>query len=55
MNVTVGIYNVFIESVLFKDEETAIAVGYRPCGVCMKESIRSGKRRETDSLGGENL
>lgn len=23
--------------VFFKDEETAIAAGYRPCGVCMKE------------------
>ena len=23
--------------VFFQDEETAIAAGYRPCGVCMKE------------------
>lgn len=23
--------------VFFKDEETAIAAGYRPCGICMKE------------------
>lgn len=23
--------------VFFKDEETAIAAGYRPCGACMKE------------------
>ena len=25
--------------VFFKDEETAITAGYRPCGVCMKQSL----------------
>jgi hypothetical protein len=25
------------------DEETSIAAGYRPCGVCMKEAYRKGK------------
>lgn len=24
--------------VFFKDEETAIAAGYRPCGICMKQA-----------------
>ena len=26
--------------VFFKDEETAIAAGYRPCGICMKEKYK---------------
>ncbi|WP_019680697.1 hypothetical protein [Ruminococcus flavefaciens] len=29
--------------VFFADEETAIAVGYRPCGICMKEEYRKWK------------
>lgn len=29
--------------VFFKDEKTAIAAGYRPCGVCMKEAYRKCK------------
>ena len=29
--------------VFFKDEETAIAAGYRPCGVCMKEEYKKWK------------
>ncbi len=29
--------------VFFEDEETAIAAGYRPCGVCMKEEYRKWK------------
>ena len=31
--------------VFFKDEETAIAAGYRPCGICMKEAYREWKRK----------
>lgn len=33
--------------VFFEDEETAIAAGYRPCGVCMKEAYK--KWRESQS------
>lgn len=29
--------------VFFADEETAIAAGYRPCAVCMKEQYRAWK------------
>jgi len=29
--------------VFFADEETAVAAGYRPCGVCMKEAYRKWK------------
>jgi methylphosphotriester-DNA--protein-cysteine methyltransferase len=29
--------------VFFADEETAIAAGYRPCGVCMKEAYKKWK------------
>ena len=29
--------------VFFIDEETAIAAGYRPCGVCMKEEYKRWK------------
>ena len=29
--------------VFFADEETAIAAGYRPCGVCMKEAYKRWK------------
>ena len=29
--------------VFFKDEETAIAAGYRPCAVCMKEAYELWK------------
>ena len=29
--------------VFFSDEETAIAAGYRPCGICMKEEYRKWK------------
>lgn len=35
--------------VFFKDEETAIAAGFRPCGSCMRESYklwRAGKLEE---------
>ena len=29
--------------VFFADEKTAVAAGYRPCGVCMKEAYRKWK------------
>ena len=32
--------------VFFKDEETAQAAGYRPCGSCMKEQYKRWKRGE---------
>lgn len=31
--------------VFFKDEETAIAAGYRPCAVCMPEKYKEWKRK----------
>ena len=30
--------------VFFADEETAIAAGYRPCGICMKPQYREWKK-----------
>ena len=32
--------------VFFKDEETAVAAGYRPCGVCMKEEYKKWKSKQ---------
>lgn len=32
--------------VFFVDEETAIAAGYRPCGVCMKEAYKKWKSQQ---------
>lgn len=32
--------------VFFKDEETAIKAGYRPCGVCMKEAYKRWKEKQ---------
>ena len=32
--------------VFFADEETAIAAGYRPCGVCMKEAYKAWKESQ---------
>ena len=32
--------------VFFKDEETAIAAGYRPCGVCMKAEYKCWKEQK---------
>jgi hypothetical protein len=29
--------------VFFADEKTVIAVGYRPCGVCMREEYKKWK------------
>ncbi len=31
--------------VFFEDEEIAIAAGYRPCGVCMKEAYKKWKEK----------
>ena len=39
-----GVYEKY--RVFFKDEETAIKAGYRPCGNCMKEEYRRWKERE---------
>ncbi len=32
--------------VFFKDEATAIAAGYRPCGICMKEAYKKWKAEQ---------
>ena len=32
--------------VFFKDEATAIAAGYRPCGTCMREKYLEWKRQQ---------
>ena len=32
--------------VFFKDEATAIAAGYRPCAVCMKEENKRWKEKQ---------
>jgi methylphosphotriester-DNA--protein-cysteine methyltransferase len=32
--------------VFFADEATAIAAGYRPCAVCMRDAYRSWKTRD---------
>lgn len=32
--------------VFFKDEATAVAAGYRPCGVCMKEEYKRWKEKQ---------
>lgn len=32
--------------VFFKDEATAIAAGYRPCAVCMKEEYKRWKEKK---------
>lgn len=34
--------------VFFRDEETAIAAGYRPCSVCMKEEYQKWKGNHPD-------
>ena len=36
--------------VFFKDEETAIAAGYRPCGVCMKETYKKWKTQKNQEI-----
>lgn len=35
--------------VFFADEQTAIAAGYRPCGVCCKEEFAIWKERQKPS------
>ena len=37
--------------VFFADENTAIAAGYRPCGVCMKEAYKKWKASKNDRKG----
>ncbi len=32
--------------VFFKDEDTAIAAGYRPCGTCMREKYKIWKEQQ---------
>ena len=32
--------------VFFADEDTAIAAGYRPCGICMKEAYKKWKAQQ---------
>lgn len=32
--------------VFFKDEETAIAAGYRPCAICMPEAYKKWKESQ---------
>ena len=32
--------------VIFADEETAIAAGYRPCGICMREAYKQWKAQK---------
>ena len=34
------------QRVFFADEEAAIAAGYRPCGVCMKEQYKKWKESQ---------
>ena len=33
--------------VFFADEESAIAAGYRPCGICMKSQYREWKKSQS--------
>ena len=39
-----GVYEKY--RVFFKDEETAIKAGYRPCGNCMKEECLRWKEKQ---------
>lgn len=36
--------------VFFKDEETAVAAGYRPCGTCMREKYNAWKKSQNQSI-----
>jgi hypothetical protein len=38
--------------VFFADEASAIAAGYRPCAVCMRDEYRRWKRRGPDLRSG---
>ena len=40
--------------VFFADEQTAIAAGYRPCGVCMKEAYKAWKSTQSEKTQGGN-
>ena len=40
--------------VFFADEETAIAAGYRPCGVCMKEEYKKWKAAQNEIQEAQN-
>ena len=39
--------------VFFKDEATANAAGYRPCGTCMPEQYKEWKRQKEQQQRGE--
>lgn len=34
--------------VFFKDEETAVAAGFRPCGTCMRDKYNAWKKAQAD-------
>jgi Metal binding domain of Ada len=36
--------------VLFADEATAVAAGYRPCAVCLRDTYRTWKRQQNRGL-----
>lgn len=36
--------------VFFRDAETAVAAGYRPCAVCSREEYRAWRRGQDSSL-----
>lgn len=41
---------VYIENrVFFKDEETAVAAGYRPCGTCMRAKYNLWKQNQSQN------
>ena len=40
--------------VFFADEETAIAAGYRPCAVCMKEEYKKWKSAQDEMQESQN-
>ena len=37
--------------VFFKDEETALATGYRPCGICLKDRYALWKQGQLKTKG----
>lgn len=39
----------------FADEETAIAAGYRPCGICMKEEYRKWKQSKSNAVASDEI
>lgn len=36
-----------VDRVFFKDEETALKAGYRPCGICMRKKYLEWKKNNT--------